>query len=358
MNPPFAALVEDLSRLPASPQSLTGPRNWLNGILLFTDYLASVPPRMTRLTAPLRSYPRDFQRIRFPSADGTRLAGWLGRAGGGPRPGLVLIPGLFTSKDNNRIRARSLRILRQWGFHILTLDLRGVGESERAHSTPGWKEAEDIQAAIDVLRRETGASPIHLYTESLAAAAALVAVGAAGAQGRPLTDGRVVSVSPFADPAYIVDRFGVPRETDERTLAGAKAFFRFILRLGGSGYPDFQAYAHGAARAYGVPLDEFLRRSDPRAALSQAQTETLILHSEDDSLVPAEQARQLVTAADGNPNVRLLMLPWGNHCLYEMAEPQWYWRMLAAVFGAEPAPTAAEASPASPVRVPTGTPPA
>ncbi|HLE47202.1 MAG TPA: hypothetical protein VI818_02810, partial [Candidatus Thermoplasmatota archaeon] len=143
----FHAVVDALRDLPAKPRSLTGPRNWLNGMLLFADYLASVPPGMTRITAPLRKYPKDFEKVRFPSKDGTRLVGWLGRSPHpGPQPGLILLPGLFTSKDNNRIRARSLKIRREWGYHILTLDLRGIGESERRYSTPGLKEAEDIEA--------------------------------------------------------------------------------------------------------------------------------------------------------------------------------------------------------------------
>lgn len=345
MSEALHALVAELGRLPASPRSLTGPRNWLNGILLFSDYLASVPPRMTRLTSPLRKYPRDFERIRFRSADGTLLCGWLGRSRlPGPRPGLVLIPGLFTSKDNNRIRARSVKILREWGFHILTLDLRGVGESQRALSTPGWKEADDIVAGLNELRRRTGASPVHLYAESLAATAALLAVGREGAHGRALTDGRVVSVSPFADPRFVVQRFAGPIDWDDRALAGAKAFFKFVLRLGGTGHRDFQDYAHESARSYGVSLEEMMARSDPRPVLPAARSETLILHSHDDAIVPVEQAHQLQAATLGNPAVRILLLPWGNHCLYEMAEPDWYWAMLARSFGATLASTPVGAS--------------
>jgi ubiquinone/menaquinone biosynthesis C-methylase UbiE len=58
---------------------------------------------------------------------------------------------------------------------VLTIDLRGVGESERNFSTPGWKEAEDIRAAIRFFRENAPVRRIHLYAESLAAAAALVA---------------------------------------------------------------------------------------------------------------------------------------------------------------------------------------
>jgi pimeloyl-ACP methyl ester carboxylesterase len=293
---------------------------------------------MTRLTSPLRRYPRDFQKVSFPSLDGTRLVGWFGRsprAAEGPQPGLLLIPGLFTSKDNNRIRARSVKILREWGFHILTLDLRGIGDSERVYSTPGVKEAEDIVAALRWFRVNADVRPLHLYTESLAAGAALVAVGQEGKEGRALVDGRVLSVSPFGDPKPIVERFSGPSDwRGHRDLAGAKAFFRFVLRLSGSGETEFDAYVQNSAKHYGIPLAEMYARSTPNLLLPSARSPTLVLSSEDDGLVPVQEIRTLESKVRGNPEVAVLVLPWGNHCLYEMADPDWYWAALGTFFDA------------------------
>jgi pimeloyl-ACP methyl ester carboxylesterase len=336
----FQRTLDELQRIPASPRSLAGPKNWLNGVLLFSDYLASVPPAMARLTTPLRKYPKDFTKVRIESLDGTRLTGWFGRSPRpGPQPGLVLLPGLFTSKDNNRIRARSIRILREWGFHILTLDLRGIGESERVYSTPGAKEADDIVAALRWLAAQADVKPVHLYSESLAAAAALVAVGREGREGRPLVDGRILSVSPFSDPEPIVRRFSGPLDWRDRNLAGAKAFFKFVLRLGGTGETEFDQYVTNGARHYGIPLETMYARSRAGDVIAHARSETLILHSEDDSIVPVQSARELEERAHDNPQVAVRILPWGNHCLYEMAEPDWYWATLARFFEARPQPT-------------------
>jgi pimeloyl-ACP methyl ester carboxylesterase len=337
-EPAFQKALDRVAALPSHPRSLSGPSNWLNGVLLFADYLASVPPRMTRLTSGLRKYPPDFRKVEFPSLDGTRLVGWFGespRAKEGPQPGLLLIPGLFTSKDNNRIRARSVKILRDWGFHILTLDLRGIGESERVYSTPGLKEAEDIVASLAWFRSHANVRPLHLYTESLAAGAALVAVGREGQAGRALVDGRVLSVSPFGDPRPIVQRFSGPGDwKQDRELAGAKAFFRFVLRLSGSGESEFDEYVANGAKHYGIGLDEMYRASTPNLLLPHARSQTLVLHSEDDTLVPVDEVRRLEEKVRGNPDVAVMVLPWGNHCLYEMADPDWYWAALAHYFGA------------------------
>lgn len=339
MNPEADLLARDLERmraLPARPRSLTGPRNWLNGVLLFADYLASVPPRMTRLTSGLRRYPRDFERVRFASLDGVRLSGWFGRSQRpGPRPGLILIPGLFTSKDNHRIRARSVRILHEWGFHILTLDLRGIGQSERVRCSPGVKEAEDIIAAVRWLRSHSDAQPVHLYAESLAASAALVAAGREGAEGRALLDGRILSVSPFADPEDTVRRFSGPVDWADRAFGPPKAFFKIILRLGGTGDKEFTDYVRRGAEDYRYDLADYYRLSSPLEWAPHARSWTTVLHSQDDVIVPVGAAHDLQARANGSRFLRTLVLPWGNHCLFEMADPEWYWRALALYFGAD-----------------------
>jgi dipeptidyl aminopeptidase/acylaminoacyl peptidase len=308
----------------------------LNGLLLFADYLASVPPSMTRLTARIRKYPRDFQKVHFPSGDGVRLTGWFGKSPvPGPRPGLILLPGLFTSKDNNRIRARSVRILREWGFHILTLDLRGIGESERVRSSPGTKEADDIIAAVRWFEANADVKPLHLYAESLAAAAALVAAGREGKQGRSLLDGRILSVSPFADPKPVVERFSGIVDWKDRAFGPTKAFFKIILRLSGTGETEFTDYVRNGAQHYGVDLDEFYAQSSALAHAAHIRDATTVLHSTDDVIVPVEDTHRLAAAANGNASLRTLVLPWGNHCLYEMADAKWYWKTLGIYFGAE-----------------------
>lgn len=346
----WTATRQRLRGLPQHPRSLRGPKNWVNGAWLFLDYMLTVPPRLGRLTARWRHYGPGFEKVEFSSRDGTRLSAWLGRApargdaganGDGLRDGVVLLPGLYTSKNNLRIRARSRKILREWGFHVLTLDLRGVGESERAFSTPGWKEVEDIQAAVRYFRSRVPLRRVHLYAESLAASAAILAAGQQGRAGDRLLDGRIIAASPYADARRIVELYSTLRP--ETTPLGkdfvmVQRWFNGLLRMQGFKGGPFDRYvAEGAAR-YGVTVEETYRRSNPQDLVRDVNVPLLILHSQDDGLVPVAEARELARSAEDNPNVDVWILPWGYHCLYEMAEPEWYWRVLRTVFEApEPA---------------------
>lgn len=346
MSAQWEQTLEELKCIPQKPRKVTGAKNWYNGLQLFVDYLATVPPRMAKATAPLRRYGRDFEKIRFDARDGVSLAAWLGKApsalaatsAGTPsarRDGVLLIPGLYTSKDNARIRARCERILRQYGMHVLALDLRGVGESQRVPSTPGWKEALDIVDAIAEFRRRVDVKRIHVYTESLAASAALVAAGIEGREGRRLTNGAVLSMSPFTSARDIVELYST-REPENTPMGKdfvmVQRFFNALLRLQGFRGGRFDAFVDYGAEYYGTTPQALVEASDPLAVARYVNVPTLVVHSTDDGLVPVSHARTLRDSVKDHPWLHVWELPWGYHCLYEMADPAWYWRVLETLW--------------------------
>lgn len=327
-----------LRRLPQNPRKVTGVHNWVNGFHLFLDYLTTVPPTVQKWSRPFRRVPPGFSATEFQTRDGVRLEGWLGKAADEPRDAVLLLPGLYTSKDNKRIKARAQKIHQEWGYHVFCLDLRGVGGSERAPTTPGWKEAEDIIDAIAHLRATVPTKRIHLYAESLAASAAILAAGMEGRAGRRLLDGHIIAMSPYADAKTIVDLYAHPEPAKTglgSDFAGVQWFFNTLLRMQGFKGGRFDAYAQHAADHYGVTLPKLLETSSPGLVIPQVNVPLLVVHSEDDGLVPVSEAHKLQAAADGNRHVDVWILPWGYHCLYEMADPAWYWSVLRHVYGAE-----------------------
>ena len=110
-----------------------------------------------------KEYPYTFTRITFPSADGTPLVGrWSGQRY--PRPGVVLVHGFTQSKEHKFILELAEMFSRN-GWSVLAFDLRDHGETRRASKAPftnGWKEADDILAAVRALRTESKATSISV----------------------------------------------------------------------------------------------------------------------------------------------------------------------------------------------------
>ncbi len=328
----FADRMRELAALPAASRSLHHPRNWVAGARLFIDYALTVPPSANRVASKVRHYPDPFEKRTIRMPDGTRLAAWLGTHDE-PRPALIIIPGLFTSKDNAAVKKRALRVFHDWGWHVLTLDLRGNGESDRVPSTAGWKEAEDLIHVADWLREDDRVDGVGVYGESLAATAALLAAARAGDQDRPFADRGVLVVSGFADVPETIRLYTHPPE-DNPELRQVVNFFTFLLRASGQDAKTFEEFHQAGSRHYGVDPNQAARDSSPIDAVARLRDPVLVLHSQDDALVPVAQVERLAARAEKIDRLGVWILPWGHHVLYEMASPDWYWRVLRTFYQA------------------------
>jgi pimeloyl-ACP methyl ester carboxylesterase len=322
--------LDALAAIPATTRSLQHPRNWAAGARLFLDYAATVPPRMSQVASRIRHYPAPFAKHELRARDGTRLVAWIGVHEGQERPGLIIVPGLFTSKDNAVVKKRSLRIFRQWGFHVMSFDLRGNGESDRVPSTVGWKEADDLIDAAQWFRTMAPLTSVAVYAESLAATAAILAAQRAASQGVPFADGGVLAVSGYSDPSATIELYTNPPK-QRPDLAQVANFFTLLLRFAGMDVRTFRDYHELGCRHYDVDPAAAARQSDTAVHDGPITDPLLVLHSDDDTLVPVEQARRLEPRTD---QLALWRLPWGHHCLYEMAAPDWFWTVLERFFEA------------------------
>jgi len=327
---PLLARWQALGALDATPRPLGWVRNAWSALRLGEDYALSVPPAMVRLTAGLRRYPKPFRREWIVASDGARLRAWVGLQ---PRkaPALVIIPGLFTSKDNHVVRRRAVKVFRQWGYHVLTLDMRGNGQSERAPSTCGWKEAEDLLDVVRHLRGMAHVDGVAIYAESLAGTAAAVAARLAAERGEPFADLGVVAASALHDPAEAIDLYTDPPPGPLRPFA---RFFTFLLRRSGQrGIRTFRQYHESGSRHYGVDPARAAEASRPLVPGMRLSGPLLVIHSTDDDLVPVTQLERALPLARATPGLAVWILPWGNHCLYELADADWFWSVLERFFG-------------------------
>jgi len=211
-------------------------------------YMPNTPSRALEASPADRGW--DYEDVTLETEDGVRVHGWWLPVDS-PRGSLIFFHG---NAGNISHRLASLSIFRDLGLSVLIIDYRGYGESEGSPSEAGFYR--DAQAAWDHLRQERGvpASEIILFGRSLGAA---VASGLAASLPAEDSAGAVILESPFRS---------VPE------MAQALYPFlpaRWLTRM------DYDNEKH--VQSIEAPL--------------------LIIHSEDDEIVPYAQGRAVYEAA-------------------------------------------------------------
>lgn len=334
------AILERVARLPQNPRPLSAVRHLPLAVRTVTDYVTQAPEWLARVRGRFPTYPAPFRKVQFRSSDGTRLTAWMGlhketTADAPPRTvareGILIVPGMFNTKDNALQRERALRFFNEWGYHVLALDLRGMGESSRVYNTAGWKESEDVEAAVEYLRSHAPLEKVHIYSESLGAVAAIIAAGRQGRRGFRLVDGAILAVSPFPDPQPMIQHLvHGPKRGEASALL--QWFFARLLQLGGKRHADFQEYLRAAAKSYGVSLPELYRRSSASRLLKHVNVPLLLICSLDDPIVERAEVARFGRLLRGRDNPSLLKLTWGSHCLFELIDPVWFSALLQEFF--------------------------
>lgn len=283
------------------------------------------------------AYPAGFSDHVFEGADGERIAATVGLQEADGRPGLIVVHGLFSSRRFDYVRRIAVRAFYEWGFNVLALDLRSFGLTNltsQAPTTVGWKEGEDIVAAGGYLKR-LGASSVGALGISLGASAVLGACHAEGAEDA--LDGGILAISPPADPKAMAKRLSVrlPR-TDPSYVFNLGFWAMLTSRIRQSDWEGIEDFLDPvetvSAPYYRVDPDELWKRAAAQHHIAAAKVPVLVLHPEDDEIVPVEHAEMLADAARGQALVRVWILPGGGHGAIDAVDPAWFYAVLRGFF--------------------------
>jgi len=265
-----------------------------------------------------------FESVRFPTAAGSELDGWLVPGEVGLPFGVVLV---HDAGQDRRVFLDRLRFLHDAGYPILLFDLRGHGASDGAGrgSGLGYRELHDVSAAVRYMR-ERGHRGVAVYGVSLGGSAALLA-----AAGDREIDA-VIAESPFASVDELA-RWRLPGTPEWLRRAAVELA---LLRVGALHEPS--------------PIDA-ISRIAPRPVV--------LLGSAADRVVPAASVEALFAAAQ-EPK-ELWIAPRGEHGAILEAEPEEYRRRVLTYLGRwlapaipPPPPAPAPAAPPGPAEPATG----
>jgi predicted alpha/beta-fold hydrolase len=271
-------------------------------------------------------YPRQFREMTFDTADGVRIAASVALQDV-PRPGLIVVHGLFTTRRFDYVREPAVRAFFDWGFNVAAVDLRSFGLTglmNEAPSSGGWKEGEDLIAVAEQLK-DLGATSVGALGISLGASSVLNASHPDGAEA---LDGGIIAVSPPADVGNATERLSRDLPLKHPGYALNYGFRAMLLsRVRGSGWPDVtllsEALDKVSAAYYGLDVEEIQRRSSAVNHIPGARVPVLVLHPEDDHVIPVRHAEMLAEAAAGNDLVRVWKLAGGGHGALDAIDKRW-----------------------------------
>lgn len=280
-------------------------------VALLVAYLAISALAATILTTPWRSplnetpaaFGLAFEDVRFPARGGdVQIAGWYI-----PRPSagraLVLVHG----KDSSRASEFGgdfvdfAAELRERGFAVLMIDMRGHGQSDDSRYSFGLNEQRDIMGAVDWLKgRGFRPGSVGVLGVSMGAAASILATAA------DPDIGALVADCAYAEVESIIRR-------EWRGASGLPEFFLpSTLAIG--------RLMFGADIAASRPVD---------VIGSIAPRPVLLVHGSADALIPVAHAQQLKAA---DPSAELWVVPGAGHAGSYGADPQAYVERVAGFF--------------------------
>jgi pimeloyl-ACP methyl ester carboxylesterase len=165
--------------------------------------------------------PADFglrsETVSFESKDGIPLKAWWLPASSPSRGAVLIAHGIDHTRQAMLPRAT---FLVRGGYDVLTIDLRGHGESGGTVVSPGLLEARDILGAVRYLRSRRDHEPIMILGLSYGAVASLIAAAESPEVAAVISDGA------FPTGKDVSENISRHYLQDSRTNFWARALFR------------------------------------------------------------------------------------------------------------------------------------
>lgn len=289
-------------------------------------YLAELHPKRSRLAY---DYPRAFERHTVEVAEGIRLACRVAaQRDAAAAPTLIFIPGMFATITQNVVVQLARRAHEAWGYNVVVADMRDFGETARLSPAPsgmGGHEGEDVLALARWARARFGSTRLSVMGYSFGGAIAL----SAALKGKGVIDACIAFCPPL-DARALILHFSQPvRGASSFSLF--QVFYQWLLlrssELRGRGHVEhFHDYVSKvAAPYYGAEEHAFYDAGAVQARIGELSVPTLIIHADDDPVVPYQHSLALRDAALVHENdcLQVVISKGGGHYGHWAVMPAW-----------------------------------
>jgi len=243
--------------------SIVGALFLIAGLIYLHVKAFVVPRRVPPIHTPAEIN-LSYEDITFTTADGLTLSGWYIP---GVQPNAVIL--VHGVNANREALLPEAKILAKADYHLLMFDLRGHGKSEGEEMTYGYREALDVQAAVDYLLNLPDVEQVGALGTSFGGAAVI----RAAAKDERLK--AIVIQNSFSSLSQAVeDGF------DNMAILPKWPFAPLIVTL--------------TERRTKLKLDQV---DSARDLATEVSCPVLIIHGSDDDLFPPHHARTMYASA-------------------------------------------------------------
>ena len=239
---------------------------------------------------PMTIYPIPFENVRIPTADGLTLDGWFIAEPGADRT-IVICHGAGANKGNF---IWFLGPLARHGYNVVFFDFRAHGASDGRTTTYGIRERRDVQAVVDWLKLNRPEQSKIIV--GLGSSQGSMALALAAAEDRRID--AIILDSPFTSPYELAHHHA------RRVPVLGPALVNIIMA--------------GMCAQTGT---NFFTASATQAVSSLGNRPVMVIHGDQDVMMPASHSQQLYDAATGP---REIWFGPGPHSNIITTDPQEY----------------------------------
>lgn len=258
---------------------------------------------------------------------------------GEKRPAIILVHGLFNTKNHAMQHRIALYLYNELGYNVAIPDLRDFGETSDMEQAPifgSYQECQDMVSLAKHLKQSYNASRVGLIGYSFGGATAMQA--AYHNEDKAIDNG-IIAFNGFSHMNSALDHIdNKPPMLDE--FFPVYLFFKwtFLARVR-ERYKDhtiqgFQDYIKKVVLPfYGGNANDFYHKNSVAYKGKFIDTPLLIIHAEDDPVVLSDHARYMAPLSQRNSNIQVIITPKGGHYGYWIVSPKWLQQVLKEYFG-------------------------